>query len=91
MLHAYYTYGDNLVSGVNLPNGTSQIRQHAAIAPADEPQSLFSKRYGAYVFKHDATPVWYIPKNPHPEKDTFMFGVISRNLYFHRVKNEKKH
>jgi hypothetical protein len=55
MLCAYY--GNNLISRVILPNGTSQIRQHAAIAPADEPQSLFSKRYGAYVFKHDATPV----------------------------------
>jgi len=31
----------------NLPRGMSQSRQHAEMAPADEPQILFSKRYGA--------------------------------------------
>lgn len=46
------------------------------MAPAEEPHSLFSSRYGAYVFKHDATPMWYIPRNPHPENDTFMLCLI---------------
>lgn len=56
----------------------SQRRQHAAMAPADEPQILFSKRYGAYVFKHEATPTWYMPKNPQPENDTFIFFITAK-------------
>jgi len=31
----------------NLPKGMPQSRQHAEMAPADEPQILFSKKYGA--------------------------------------------
>lgn len=60
----------------NLPSGKSNNKQQAAIAPAEAPDILFNNRWGAYLRKQQATPTWYMPKNPHPANDRFIMIVI---------------
>lgn len=38
--------------------GRSQIKQQAAIAPADAPDILSNNKWGAYFLKQQATPTW---------------------------------
>lgn len=73
------------------PNGKSQRRLHAAIAPAEAPDMLLRSRWGAYFLKHPATPTWYIPKNPHPANDRFMvdkLGSSQRSVQNVRCSNK---
>ena len=65
---------------------TPEMRAAATIDPADAPETIFSANWGAYSWKMNyntniklaliatATPVWYIQRNPHPEKERFIFS-----------------
>ena len=57
----------------SLPRGRSHRRLQAASAPAEAPEILFSSRWGAYFLKQTATPTWYMPRNPQPANDRFIF------------------
>lgn len=56
--------------------GKSQMRQQAANAPAEAPDILSSNKWGAYLRKQQATPTWYIPKNPQPANDRFILMLL---------------
>ena len=45
----------------------------AMSAPADAPatRSTLARNPGPCLTRHEATPRWYMPRNPHPQNDKF--------------------